>query len=188
MPRKEKEAVPSADWTSLIDIIFQLLIFFMVTMAMGTVEKQASAQMEGEEDESLPELPGMSNLGEALDMGPGVIIIHVAPDDENKVQGDLMVYLLDNKFPTIDEADKDSLHSVGPFSWDVAYRNLKKQLKFARDFNEPLPRVEMRAYSGTPYGNVLDIMNLCYSDEPEQRIDQVYFRFARLKEDAKGGD
>ncbi|GEM_PF-1450929 len=180
MPIKQAEDIPSPDWTSLIDIIFQLLIFFMITLALGTVTQQASAQMEGELDENLPELPGMSNLGEALDIGPGVILIHVAPDEEDKVSGDIMVYLLNEEIPNVEEAEKDSTRKAGPFSWDVAYKNLQRQLTFARDYNEPLPRVEMRAYAGTPYGLVLDIMNLCYHDEPEMRIDQVYFRFARL--------
>lgn len=180
MPIKKAEEIPSPDWTSLIDIIFQLLIFFMVTLALGTVTKQASAQMEGELDENLPELPGMSNLGEALDIGPGVILIHVAPDVDEKVSGDIMVYLLDEKISNIEEAKKDSTRSAGPFSWDDAYKNLQRRLTFIRDYNEPLPRVEMRAYTGTPYGLVLDIMNLCYHDVPEMRIDQVYFRFARL--------
>lgn len=188
MPRKQTEDLPSADWTSLIDIIFQLLIFFMVTLALGTVQKQASAQMEGEMDENLPELPGMSNLGEALEIGPGVLLIHVAPDDEDKVSGDLMVYLLTNDIPNIEEAKKDSTRRAGPFSWDDAFKNVQRQLKFARDYSEPLPRVEMRAFTGTPYGNVLDIMNLCYHDEPKMRIDQVYFRFARLaRERTTGG-
>ncbi|MCK5832196.1 biopolymer transporter ExbD [bacterium] len=187
MPRKQTEAVPSADWTSLIDIIFQLLIFFMVTLAMGTVEQQASAQMEGEMDESLPELPGMSNLGEALEIGPGVILIHAAYDEDNEVAGDIVTYLFTNEISNIEEAKKDSTHSAGPFSWDKAYKKLQKQLTFARDYNENLPRVEMRAFKGTPYGNVLDIMNLCYHDEPEMRIDQVYFRFARLAREQLGG-
>jgi biopolymer transport protein ExbD len=187
MPRKTKEPVPTPDWTSLIDIVFQLLIFFMVTLAMGTVEKQASSKMEGDENENLPELPGMSNLGEALDIAPDMILIHVANDEENKVAGDLVVYLLNKEFPSIEEVEKDSAHTAGPFSWDKAYKKIQKQLKFARDYDEPLPRVEMRAYTGTPYGNVLDIMNLCYHDEAEKRIDQVYFRFARLTKENTGG-
>jgi len=190
MPKRQTEDVPSADWTSLIDIIFQLLIFFMVTLALGTVQQQAEAQMEGELDEELPELPGMSGLGEALSIAPGVILIHIAPDTEGLVAGDLVVYLLTNQFPNIEEAKKDTVErNSGPFSWEAAYRNLQRRLNFARDYHEPLPRIDMRAYAGTPYGHILDIMNLCYHDQPEMRIDQVYFRFARLarEQDVGGG-
>ena len=187
MAKRAEEQWPMASWTSLVDIIFQLLIFFMVTLALGTVQRQAAAQMKGEEKEDLPELPGMSNLGEALDITPGTILIHVADDKEDEVRGEFVVYLLNNEIKSIQDAKKDSTHSVGPFSWDEAYRKVGRKLEFARDFNEPLPLVEMRAGRNTPYGNVLDIMNLCYHDDPEMRIDQVYFRFARLAYEQRGG-
>ena len=98
-----------------------------------------------------------------------------------------MVYLLDDKFPTVKDAEQDSLHRAGPFSWEEAYSKLEDQITFAREMFEPLPRVEMRAYQGTPYGKVLDVMKLCYHDDEELRIDQVYFRFARLSKQERGG-
>jgi len=177
---------PAADWTSLIDIIFQLLIFFMLTLALGTVQKQASSQMEGEEKADLPELPGMAELGEALDLTPGSILIHVDEDKDELVRGNIVVYLLNHEIPSIEEAKKDSSHSAGPFTWDEAYTKLEKKLEFAREYDEPLPRIEMRAFSGTPYGNVLDIMKLCYRDDEDDRINQVYFRFARLSKKVGG--
>jgi len=185
MAKKIQEDWPSADWTSLIDIIFQLLIFFMVTLALGTVEKQATSKMEGEEKEDLPELPGMAGLGEALDITPGTILLHVADDENDEVSGDLVVYMLTHDIQNLEEAKKDSSRSAGPFSWDEAYKRLAKKLEFSRKFNEDLPRVEMRATATTPYGNVLDIMKLCYHDEEELRINQVYFRFARLADQGR---
>ena len=187
MAKPRGESVPSADWTSLIDIIFQLLIFFMITLALGSVQKQATAAQEGEQNEDLPELPGMTDLGEALDITPGILLMHVADDKDSEVKGDLVVYLLSNEIPSLEEARKDSTHSAGPFSWDVAYKKLEKKLSFTRDFNEPLPRVEMRATKNCPYGYVLDVMNLCYHDDEELRINQVFFRFARLAQEQRGG-
>ena len=184
--RERIEPMPAANWTSLIDIIFQLLIFFMVALALGTVEQKTRADAEGVEKEDLPQMPGMTRLGEALDIVPETILIHVGEDVDDEVKGDLVVYLLDYETQTIKEAKEDTLHRVGPFSWEKAYQKIAKKLQFARDFNEPLPRVEMRAYEGTPYGNVLDIMNLCYHSEEDLRINQVYFRFAKLAKLKKG--
>ena len=184
---KPRESYPSADWTSLIDIIFQLLIFFMVTLALGSVQEQASAQQQGEEQADLPELPGMTDLGEALDITSNTLLIHVADDKDDKVRGDLVVYFLTSSYPSVDEAEKDSTHESGPFPWDVAYSKLEKMLSSKRMFNEPLPCVEMRATKSTPYGYVLDVMNMCYHDEEELRINQVFFRFARLAKEKGGG-
>jgi len=182
MKKQQKEPMPAANWTSLIDIIFQLLIFFMVTLALGTIEQRANAESEGIEKEDLPQMPGMTHLGEALNITPETILIHVAEDIDDEVKGDLVVYLLDYETQTIQEAKEDSSHRAGPFSWKKAYQKVAKKIQFAREYNEPLPRVEMRAYEGTPYGNVLDIMNLCYHEEEAYRINQVYFRFAKLKD------
>ncbi|RKZ31595.1 hypothetical protein DRQ36_01490 [bacterium] len=187
MAKRQADIWPSANWTSLIDIIFQLLIFFMVTLALGTVERQARSQSEGKEKEDLPQMPGMVGLGEALDITPGSVLIHVAEDAEDEVKGNLVVYLLNHEIPSVKEAKEDSLHRAGPFSWDVAYSKLERQIRTARTNYEPMPRVEMRAYEGTPYGKVLDIMKLCYHEEEPMRINQVYFRFARLAQERLGG-
>lgn len=187
MAKPRGDSMPSADWTSMIDIIFQLLIFFMVTMALGTVQQQSTVAQEGEEQENLPELPGMTDLGEALAITEGTLLIHVADDEEDKVRGDLMVYLLTNDIPSIEEANKDSLGTAGPFSWDDAYGKLTKRMSDSRMFGEPLPRVEMRATKNMPYGYVLDVMNLCYHDDEELRINQVFFRFAKLARESRGG-
>lgn len=187
MAKPRGDSIPSADWTSMIDIIFQLLIFFMVTMALGTVQQQSSAVQEGEEQENLPDLPGMTDLGEALSISEGILLIHVSDDADDQVKGDLAVYLLTNQIPTVDDAKKDSTRSAGPFSWEVAYAKLEKRMSDSRMFGEPLPRVEMRATKNMPYGYVLDVMNLCYHDEEELRINQVFFRFAKLARETRGG-
>ena len=180
MAKRPAEEWPEATWTSMIDIIFQLLIFFMVVLSVGTFEQQAYAQAEGEEQENLPEMPAMKNLGEAMEITPGSIVIHVDTDKEDKVPGDWIVYLLNDKIPTVDEAKKDSTHSAGPFSWDVAFKKIQTLINNKRFNYEELPRVDMRAVSKFQYGNVLDVMNLCYSDDEKLRINQVYFRLARL--------
>jgi len=187
MPKRQTDGWPTANWTSLIDIIFQLLIFFMVTLALGTVERQAHAESEGKEKEDLPQMPGMTGLGEALEVSPETILIHVAEDKEEEVRGDLVVYLLNYEIQSVKDAKEDTLHRAGPYSWNEAYKKLEKKVQFARDFNEPLPRIEMRAYEETPYGYVLDVMKLCYHDDELYRINQVYFRFAKLKELERGG-
>jgi len=187
MSKPRGEPVPSADWTSLIDIIFQLLIFFMITLALGSVQEQASAAEEGEEQEDLPELPGMTDLGEALEITQNTLLIHVADDEDDMVKGNLVVYLLNHEIPTVEDARNDSSRTAGPFSWDYAFDKLQREMNSKRMFNEPLPRVEMRATKSTPYGYVLDVMNLCYHDEEELRINQVFFRFARLMREKGGG-
>lgn len=187
MAKPRGDSIPSADWTSMIDIIFQLLIFFMVTMALGTVQQQAAAAQEGEEQENLPELPGMTDLGEALDITQGTLLLHVADDAEDEVSGDFVVYLLTNEIPTVEDAKKDTTHSAGPFSWETAYKKIADRMADSRMFGEPLPRVEMRATKNLPYGSVLDVMNLCYHDDEELRINQVFFRFAKLAKEQRGG-
>ncbi len=187
MAKPRGDSIPSADWTSMIDIIFQLLIFFMVTMALGTVQQQAAAAQQGEEQENLPELPGMTDLGEALDITQGTLLIHVADDEDNEVSGDLIVYFLTHEIPTVDDAKKDTTHTAGPFSWERAYDKFAKKMADHRMFGEPLPTVEMRATKNLPYGSVLDVMNLCYHDDEELRINQVFFRFAKLSKEPRGG-
>lgn len=179
MPKREKEEWPEASWTSMIDIIFQLLIFFMVTLSLGKVEQRAHAATEGIKKEDIPELPGMKNLGDALDITPGTILIHVERDKKDEVPGEWIVFLLTSKIQTIKDARSDTARTAGPFSWDFAFKKISNELQFKRQYNEPLPRIEMRAESVFPYGNVLDVMKMCYHDEEKQRINQVFFRLAK---------
>jgi biopolymer transport protein ExbD len=166
----------------MIDIIFQLLIFFLVTLSMGTMEKQAATAAEGEQKENLPNLPGMKNLGEALDIQKGVILVHVDDDKDDKVPGDWIVYLLNNDIPSVEDAKKDSSHSAGPFTWETAIKKVDNELDYARR-NEPdnIPRIELRAAYNFNYGYVLDLMKLCYHDEEALRLNEVVFHLARLQ-------
>ena len=72
--KQRAEELPKAAWTSLIDIIFQLLIFFMVTMALGTMEQQANAAVAGAEKKNLPKLPAVEKLATPQEFSEGFLL------------------------------------------------------------------------------------------------------------------
>ncbi len=178
-PRKEE--LPKAQWTSLIDIIFQLLIFFMVSMALGTLQQQANAAVKGEEKKDLPKLPSVEKLATAQELTEG-FLLHIDKITQKPFNGKLGAYILDTKFPSVDDAKADSTHSHGPFELGKAKRILQKKIEDIIFMGEPPPRLEIRAREDTPFGYILDIMEFCDADS----IEIVSFRFANVKKSVGG--
>ncbi len=181
MKREERE-IPKAQWTSLIDIIFQLLIFFMVTMALGTLQQQAAAAVKGQEKKNLPKLPSVEKLATAQELTEG-FLLNVDKINEKPFNGTLGAYILDKDCPSIDDAQADSSHSHGPFELGKAKRLLQKKIEDIIFMGEPPPRLQIRAREDTPFGYILDIMEFCDADS----IEVVSFRFANIKKSAGGG-
>ncbi|RKZ35002.1 hypothetical protein DRQ33_00910 [bacterium] len=174
--KRIEEKLPKAEWTSLIDIIFQLLIFFMVTMALGTLQRQAQAAVKGAEKKNLPKLPPVEKLATPQDITTGYLL-HINEINEKPFNGQLGAYILDPEFPTVEDAKKDTLGGHGPFALNVAKAKLQKKIEdeFFRT-GEP-PRLEIRAHQKTSFGYILDIMEFCDRDS----IEVVGFRFANVK-------
>lgn len=174
--KRSEEELPKAEWTSLIDIIFQLLIFFMVTMALGTLQEQAQAQVKGEEKKNLPKLPPVEKLATPQELKTGYLL-HIDEIKEKPFNGKLGAYILDPNCPTVDEAKKDTTHSHGPFTLKKAKAKLQKLIEDEYYKTGEPPRVEIRAHEKTSYGYILDLMELFDQDS----IEVVGFRFANVK-------
>jgi len=175
------EELPKAQWTSLIDIIFQLLIFFMVTMALGTLLQQATAAVRGEERKDLPKLPPVEKLASVQDELSEGYLLHINKINEKPFNGKLGAYILDPDISTIRDAKADSTHSRGPFSLEDAKRKIQKKIEDDIFMGNPPPRLELRAHKDTPFGYILDIMEFCDRDS----IEVVGFRFSKVKKTHK---
>lgn len=179
--KMKDEQIPKAQWTSLIDIIFQLLIFFMVTMALGTLQEQAAAAVKGEEKKDLPKLPPVEKLATPQEISEG-FLLHIDELNEKPFNGELGAYILDPECPSVDDARGDSLGRHGPYTLGKAKRELQKRIEDMIFRGEPPPRLEIRAHQKTPFGDILDIMEFCDADS----IEVVGFRFANVKRLAGG--
>ncbi len=176
MGRKQSDPLPSMQMTSMIDIIFQLLIFFLVTLSMGTVQEQASSKVKGEQKVNLPELPPVEKLSDVPELTDGYML-WIEQDKNNKVDGDLAVYILDPIMNNIDDAQKDSSGQYGPFSLQQGSRNLKTKINDEIALGEAPPPLFIVAHAETPFGFVLDIMRFCNEDS----IEAVNFSFSNIK-------
>ncbi len=174
--KQHKAELPKAQWTSLIDIIFQLLIFFMVTMALGTLQQQAAAAVKGEEKKELPKLPPVEKLATPQELTEG-FLLHVDKIQKPPFNGKLGAYILDPQCPTVKDAEADSLHRHGPFTLAKAKRELQRRIEEKIFMGEPPPRLEIRAHKDTPFSFILDVMEFCDADS----IEVVGFRFANIK-------
>lgn len=179
MQQRSRDKAPTSELTSMVDIIFQLLIFFMVTLALGTVNQRATAAVKGEKKEDLPKLPPVERLGAPPEFTDGYLL-HIDKKKkgrEKKIKGDLIAYILDPDVPTPEDARKDSSGGHGPFSLDMGKRKLKKLIESRIALGEEPPPLEIRANEKTPYGYILDIMEFCNEDS----IEVVNFHFANVK-------
>jgi len=174
---KSRQAeLPMAAWTSLIDIIFQLLIFFMVTLSLGTLQKQSTAAVKGEEKKDLPKLPPVEKLATPQDITTG-FLFHIDEINEKPFNGDLGAYILDADYPTIEDVKADTFGKHGPFNLKKGKRELQRKIEEILFATGEPPRLELRAHKETPFGYILDIMEFCDADS----IEVVGFRFANVK-------
>ena len=173
--KQRAEELPKAAWTSLIDIIFQLLIFFMVTMALGTMEQQANAAVAGAEKKNLPKLPAVEKLATPQEFSEG-FLLHINKVNEKPFNGKLGAYILDSDVKTIEDAKKDTTGKHGPFTLKKAKKILEKKIEDEFYTKGEPPRLEIRAHQDTPFGYILDIMEFCDRDS----IEVVGFRFANV--------
>ena len=175
--KRRVEPLPKAEWTSLVDIIFQLLIFFMVTMALGTMLQQSAAQVVGQEKKDLPKLPAVEKLASVdWEVSEGYLL-HIDRLQKPPFNGDLAAYILDPAVPTVKEAEAESSHAHGPFPLDKAKRILQRRIEEEIFMGNPPPHLEIRAHEDTPFGYILDIMEFCDRDS----IEVVGFRFSHIK-------
>jgi len=174
--KRQEEPLPKAEWTSLIDIIFQLLIFFMVTLALGTMEQQAQAAVKGEEKKDLPKLPPVEKLATPQDLKEG-FLLHIDKIKEKPFNGKLGAYILDPECPTVDDAKKDTTRSHGPFTLKKAKLKLQKLIEDEYYRTGRPPHIEIRAHEETSFGYILDLMEFFDQDS----IEVVGFRFANVK-------
>jgi len=151
------EELPKAAWTSLIDIIFQLLIFFMVTMAVGTMQQQANAAVAGAEKKNLPKLPPVEKLATPQEFSSG-FLLHINKINEKPFNGELGAYILDSDVATVDDAKKDSTGKHGPYTLKKAKGILEKRIENIFFTTGEPPRLEIRAHKDTPFGYILGIM------------------------------
>ncbi|MFP4458750.1 MAG: ExbD/TolR family protein [Candidatus Zixiibacteriota bacterium] len=179
MPRRREETLPSSEMTSMIDIIFQLLIFFLVTLSLGTVQSQSTAEVVGEMKEDVPDLPPMKQLTESERKLTEGYILHIDEDKENQVRGDLVAWIFDPEFPSLAEAKKDSSGNHGPFSLDEAKKRIDELLGTHLMMKGEPTSLKMRAHEDTEYGFVLDIMGICNADS----IKTVDFNLLHAKKD-----
>lgn len=170
------EELPTMPWTSMIDIIFQLLIFFMVTLALGTLQQQATAAVKGEMKKDLPKLPPVEKLADAEELKEG-FLLHIDQLKEPPFNGGFGAYILDPECPNVDDAKKDPTRSRGPFTLDKAKLVLKQKIESVIFQGEEPPRLFIRAHKETSYGYILDIMTMCDQDS----IEVVNFRFAKVR-------
>ncbi len=176
MAKRVEEPLPEMEWTSLIDIIFQLLIFFMVTMSLGTMETRAIQRVKGKMEENLPALPEMEKLSEVENVPTG-LLLHTEVEKEGKNAGKLVAYILDQMVPSIEEAKKDTLHTHGPWLLKEAKKRFKRRLDDIFYMGETMPTVEIRAHKDTDFGFILDVMNYASADS----VEAVKFRLSWKK-------
>lgn len=176
MVKRKDDKIPSAEMTSMIDIIFQLLIFFLVTLSLGTVQDRASSEVTGEMQEQLPQLPPVSKLSDTRTLTDGYLL-HIDEDKDDKVDGDLIAWILDPDYPSLDDVQKDNTGEHGPFSLKDAGRRLRKKIEDRIYLGEDPPPLQVRAHEKTPYGFILEIMTFCNEDS----IETVDFHFANVK-------
>ncbi|MBN1756246.1 biopolymer transporter ExbD [bacterium] len=178
MNKRAVEDIKRTEWTSLIDIIFQLLIYFMVTLALGTVTQKASAQVKGSEREDLPQLPTVSKLADVSPLLDSYLL-HVDRAKQGKYRGELVGYILDAQYSSIKEAERDSLGEHGPWPLEQAKQILKKRVEDKIFLGEKPSQIELRIHEETKFGYILDIMDFCDKDS----IETVVFHFSKKKGD-----
>ncbi|MBN2542407.1 hypothetical protein JXI42_06030 [bacterium] len=176
MAKRVVEEAPKTEWTSLIDIIFQLLIYFMVTLALGTVSQKASAQVKGMMKEDLPQLP---EVGKLADVGPLIdgFLLHVDRAKTGRYKGELVGYILDEECQSLERAQKDSTQDRGPFRLDDAKRRLQRKVEDLIFLGERPKNIELRVHEETEFGFILDIMDFCDKDS----IETVVFHFSKKR-------
>ena len=177
MSQRRDETLPSTEMTSMIDIIFQLLIFFLVTLALGSVQEKASAEIKGEMQEDLPQLPPVEKLSDPTAFTDG-FLLQVIEDKEDDVDGKFALWILDPLYPSVLEAKADSSGTHGPYSLKRGFRTIRKRVEDKILLGEAPPPLSIRAHEETPYGYILEIMSFCNQDS----IETVDFRFARVRE------
>ncbi len=182
MGKRRDQTLPSTEMTSMIDIIFQLLIFFLVTLSLGTVQQTSSSDVEGEKKEDLPILPLMAKLSDTSPVTEG-FLLHIDEDKEDKVKGDIVCWILDPTYPTLKEARADSSRGHGPFNLEQCTKKVKRDMETWKMMEGTIPTFGFRAYKDTPFGFVLDLMFHCNQDS----IEVVDFHLAIDKDGSKGG-
>ncbi|MGB9561916.1 MAG: ExbD/TolR family protein [bacterium] len=168
--------LPKASMTSLTDIIFQLLIYFLVTMAMGTVQRRATISAEAKEAQALLELPKVEKLQETTEKFQG-FLIHITTGKKGPLKGKWIGYVLDEEVSTIDDAEKDTINFAhGPWELRIAKAKLQKRIEDAIFLSGgKKPQLTIRAAEKTEFGEILDILEFCDKDS----ITQVTFRFIK---------
>jgi len=175
--RPSGEQPPKGEWVSLIDIIFQLLIYFMVTMVMGTAQKRATERLSGQEMQAIPNLPAVPKLAEVPEKIEG-LVFHVDIATKGRYAGQMVSYILDAKHPTIEDVEKDTLADKGPWPLSKGKRELQERVEDEIFKEGKPPALTIRAHRQVKFGDILDILAFCDVDS----INQVSFRFTREEE------
>lgn len=166
MARRQEETLPSSQMTSMIDIIFQLLIFFLVTLAFGTIQTTTAADVPGEMREDVPQLPPMSQLAVTQPLTEGYVL-HVDRNTEGLVRGDFVVFILTPEFPSVEDAIADTLRNHGPFTLEQGKREITSRISDKLYLTGEPAYLKMRAHEDLNYGFVLDMMSICNADSIE---------------------
>ncbi len=174
LSRPTEEQTPKGEWVSLIDIIFQLLIYFMVTMAIGTAQKRAAERLAGQEMQAIPSLPSVPRLAEIPEKLEG-FLFHVDIAQKGKYKGKMVGYILDEHVPTIEDAEKDTLFRHGPWLLPKAKKKLRDKIEEVIFLENIRPPLTIRANENVEFGDILDILEFCDRDS----ILLVSFRFTR---------
>jgi len=155
--RRREEELPSMPMTSMIDIIFQLMIFFIVTMSIMPSVKSA------------PQVEGSMNLPTPKDGDAEVTMVvqyqknatsgydfYVLQGNDNSAE----FYQAVNRSPAIVDAPT-LLRNIGT-QYQVYYdeNGLKSMLNEVRDND---PAVLIRAPQDTPYGEVVKITGFMHA-------------------------
>jgi len=89
----------STEMTSMIDVIFLLLIFFLVTLATGTQEPSPAGATISEEEAALLDLPKAQGMVVSDSLNNFILLYAIEEEDNNRYR----TYLLDDKISSLDE-------------------------------------------------------------------------------------
>lgn len=161
--RKQSE-LESQDLTPMIDIIFQLMIFFIVTMSVLPAVKSAP-QVEG-------------NMSLATPSQGSSEVSHLVQVIKVPFKGDVYGYMLLDGTPGAAEFYKNEIDRSRRFLGDpyalesiitvatnkgLWYEESGLRTKFQEAFNQQDIKVIVRASRDTPYGEVVKVHSILYN-------------------------
>ena len=189
--------------TSLIDVIFLLLIFFLVSSLEGFLKASGEISNESGVPNEAEELPKpVSTIQPDPEKPFPDLLIRIQKVGENDSIGDsLEFYLLDKFVKTVKNTKEDTTtiyfgaaHNYrerrGPYSLqmkngEVILDGIKKiadRIDFIKKQLTPYPEIEISAFRKTKFGSIVQIFKICR----ERDIREVKFWVIKGREKVSG--